>query len=53
MKWEVRQLKDGNWGVFLIKKYCKLDEPVCYGASRTKGGAESIVKRMNKNTNID
>jgi hypothetical protein len=48
MKWEVRELSDGRWGVFLVKKYCKTDEPVCYGASRTEASAKSIVNRMNK-----
>ena len=48
MKWETKLLDDGRWGIFLMKKYCKTDEPVCYGASRTEASAKSIVKRMNK-----
>lgn len=46
MKWEVRNIED-RWGVFLIQKYCKTDEPVCYGVSRTKKEAEHAVKRLN------
>ncbi|MBC8408840.1 MAG: hypothetical protein H8E12_09000 [Rhodobacteraceae bacterium] len=46
MKWEVKKLRD-KWGVFLIQKYCKTDEPVCYGVSHTKQAAERVVKRLN------
>jgi hypothetical protein len=46
MKWEVREVEDG-WGIFLLQKYCKTDEPVCYGVSRTKSAADITVKRMN------
>jgi|TARA_Y100000034_G_C6834503_1_gene377000 hypothetical protein len=46
MKWEVRKTKDG-WGIFLIQKYCKTDEPVCYGVSILKKTAQRRVDRMN------
>mgnify|MGYP003123254479 CR=1 FL=1 len=51
MKWEVRKIKDGwgkgRWGVFLMQKFCRTDEPVCYGAARTKSAAQSSVDRLN------
>ena len=47
MKWEVRKLGKKEWGIFLMQEFCKTDEPVCYGASRTKSGAQSSVDRMN------
>ena len=51
MKWEVKKIKEGKskgkWGIFLQQKFCKTDEPVCYGAALTKAAAQSIVKRMN------
>tara|TARA_Y100000310_G_C20262869_1_gene614438 strand:- start:282 stop:458 length:177 start_codon:yes stop_codon:yes gene_type:complete len=51
MKWEVKKIKEGpdkgKWGIFLMQKYCKTDEPVCYGASIKKKGANDMVKRMN------
>ena len=46
MKWEVRKFED-KWGVFLIQKYCKTDEPVCYGASISKETAIRAVERLN------
>jgi|LUMJ01.1.fsa_nt_gb hypothetical protein len=46
MKWEVKKVEKG-WGVFLIKKYCKTDEPVCYGVSTTKISAEHMAERLN------
>ena len=39
MKWEVRKVENG-WGIFLLQKYCKTDEPVCYGVCITKSAAE-------------
>lgn len=48
MKWEVRK-SGSKWGVFLKQKFCKTDEPVCYGVSGTEAGAKSAVARMNKN----
>ena len=48
MKWEVRKISDKKWGIFLLQEYCKTEEPVCYGASRTQAGAQTAVDRMNK-----
>ena len=49
MKWEVRKIEKKKWGIFLMQKYCKTDEPVCYGISVTEETAHRIVERMNKN----
>ena len=46
MEWEVRKVK-GGWGIFLMQKYCKTDEPVCYGVSFTEKGAKDAVDRLN------
>lgn len=49
MKWEVKKLKDGRWGVYLCKKYWKFkDRPVMYAASLTREGAQKRVDRLNK-----
>lgn len=48
MKWEVRALEPDGWGIFLMQKFCKTDEPVCYGRSISKEVAERRVKRMNE-----
>jgi len=48
MQWEVRELPENQWGIFLKQEFCKTDEPVCYAASRTKEGAQCRVDRMNK-----
>jgi len=54
MKWEVKELSDGRWGVFLCKKYWKFkDRPVMYAASITKEGAELRVNRMNDPNSYD
>ena len=48
MKWEIKELQDGRWGVFLCKKYWKFkDKPVMYSASLTKDAAERRVDRLN------
>jgi len=47
VKWEVRKMDDGKWGIFLIQKYCKTDEPVCYGVSSRKDSAQTTVDRLN------
>jgi len=47
MKWEVRELESGKWGIFLMKKYCKTDEPVCYGVSLNEMAAARSVERLN------
>ena len=46
MKWEVRK-KGDKWGVFLMKKYCKTEEDVCYCVSFSKKGADIVVDRLN------
>lgn len=50
MKWTVRK-KGDKWGVFLIQKYCKTDEPVCYGTAITKETAQHITRRLNNEWN--
>lgn len=47
MQWEVRKMGKEKWGVFLQQKYCKTDEPVCYGVAKNKETAQSSVDRMN------
>ena len=53
MQWEVRDLPDGRWGVFLKQEFCRTDEPVCYGACRTYDGAVKSVKRKNEEAKRD
>ena len=52
MKWEVREIENPTrgrkWGVYLQQKYCRTDEPVCYGACHTKEAAEKACKRLNE-----
>jgi len=48
MKWEVRPLEPDGWGIFLMQKFCKTKEPVCYGKSSSKEAAERLVERMNR-----
>ena len=48
MKWEIKELPDGRWGIFLCKKYWKFkDKPVMYSAAINKESAEQRVNRMN------
>ena len=48
MKWEVKELLDGRWGVFLCEKYWKFkDKPVIYCVSITYEGAQGRVERLN------
>jgi len=48
MKWEIKQLPNGRWGIFLCEKYWKFkDKPVMYASSITEGSAERRVARMN------
>jgi len=48
MKWEVKELPDGRWGIFLCKKYWKFkDKPVMYSAAINKESADRRVNRMN------
>ncbi len=53
MQWEVRQIPDGRWGIFLKQEFCKTDEQVCYAVSLTEKSAKNTVARMNKNAIID
>ena len=53
MKWEVRKLGERKWGVFLMQKYCKTDEPVCYAVSFTEAGAKDAVDRLNNPLHVD
>ena len=46
MKWEVKKVGD-KWGVFLIQKYCKTKEKVCYGVSLSERGAKIVANRLN------
>lgn len=49
MKWEVRELPDGRWGIYLLQKYCKFkDKPVCYGAGNNK---ELLLRRVDRLNN--
>ena len=47
MQWEVKDLNDGRWGIFLKQEFCRTEEPVCYGASHTRKGALKSVARLN------
>lgn len=48
MKWEVKKMKDGRWGIYLCKKYWKFkDRPVMYAAAITERSARLRVERMN------
>ena len=48
MKWEVKDLEDGRWGIFLCKKYWKFkDKPVMYAAALTRDSAQRRVDRLN------
>ena len=48
MKWEVKELSDGRWGIFLCKEFWKFpDKPVLYSAAITKSTADRRVERLN------
>lgn len=48
MKWEVKKLTDGRWGIFLCKKFWKFkDKPVMYSASISESLAYERVDRLN------
>jgi hypothetical protein len=47
VKWEVREMEDGRWGVYLLQEFCKTDEPVCYCASTCKETADRASARWN------
>jgi hypothetical protein len=46
MKWEARKTKEG-WGIFLMEKFCKTKEPVCYGVGSTEESVKRTVERLN------
>ncbi len=52
MKWEVKKVGD-KWGVFLIQKYCKTKEVVCYCVSFSEKGANTAAYRLNNPMHID
>jgi len=52
MKWEVRKVKK-KWGIFLMQKYCKTDEPVCYGVSIHKLSAQRLCDRLNNPLHVE
>ena len=48
MKWEVKELPDGRWGIFLCKRYWKFkDRPVVYSAAVNRETAQRRVDRLN------
>ena len=47
VKWEVRKISEGRWGIFLMQEFCTTEEPVCYAVSVNRETAERSVKRMN------
>ena len=48
MKWEVKELPDGRWGIFLCKRYWKFkDRPVMYSAAVNRETAQRRVDRLN------
>ena len=48
MKWEVKELPDGRWGIFLCKRYWKFkDKPVMYSAAVNEEAAQNRVDRLN------
>ena len=50
MKWEARKIKEG-WGIFLLEKYCKTKEPVCYGVGTNEESIKRSVDRLNNPMN--
>ena len=49
MRWEVKEMENGKWGIFLCEKFWKFpDKPVCYGESIDEHGAHQRVKWMNE-----
>ena len=54
MKWEVKELPDGRWGIFLCKRYWKFkDRPVMYSAALNRESARKRVDRMNNPEGYD
>ena len=52
MEWELRKVK-GGWGIFLMQKYCKTDEPVCYGVAKHKRTLEETLDRLHNPIHVD
>tara|TARA_R110001583_G_scaffold31043_8_gene106635 strand:+ start:21409 stop:21627 length:219 start_codon:yes stop_codon:yes gene_type:complete len=49
MRWEVKDMEDGKWGIYLCEEFWKYpDKPVCYGASTNKSVAIEAVEWKNK-----
>ena len=44
MKWEVKELDDGRWGVFLCKEFWRFkDKPVMYAAGKQRESVQQTV----------
>ena len=52
MRWEVKKVTNG-WGIFLIQKYCKTEEPVCYGVGINKSSIERMCDRLNNPLHVE
>lgn len=49
MRWEVKELDNGKWGIMLCEEFWKYpDKSVCYAASTNKAVAVESVERKNK-----
>jgi len=56
MEWEARKIDEETWGTFLIQKYCRTEEPVCYGVARGPFAEKSIrfsVERLNESEKVE
>ena len=53
MKWKVKKVDQDRWGIFLIQKYCKTDEPVCYGISLSENSAKRMCDRLNNPLHVE
>ncbi len=56
MEWEARHIEGDKWGIFLKQKFCRTDEPVCYGVATGPHAEETTtrsVERLNKSENVD
>jgi hypothetical protein len=52
MKWEVKKVEKG-WGIFLLQKYCKTDDLVCYGVSLSENSAQRMCDRLNNPLHVE
>ena len=52
MEWELRKVK-GGWGIFPMQKYCKTDEPVCYGVGKNKRSLKEMLDRLHNPIHVD